>query len=234
MKVALLFFGQPRFLENKKTFQTHFDHILNKYDTDVFCHTWWSPGQNSYDTSSWSHIDNCSSDKNSINKIVEMYNPKVTLFQESLIFNISEESAFMQAVKKHDWSFKNRNNIFSHLYSFRKVGQLFEEFVQTTDKQYDFIVVSRLDAEIIRFPNLKVLDPNGFYLPSHHDKFPDNLFVFSPKYIKFLDVLSNIEELAPNVWEPSAEAFKWENYKKNFNEPFVPHVNVYAEFVRTN
>ena len=50
MKVALLFFGQPRFLENSLPFESHKDHIINKYDTDVFCHTWWAPDQGDYNT----------------------------------------------------------------------------------------------------------------------------------------------------------------------------------------
>ncbi len=234
MKVALLFFGQPRFLGNPLPFQTHRDHILNKYETDVFCHTWWSPDQTSYDTSSWSHIGNAPADKNSINKIVDLYKPKVTKFQESMIFKTSDETNFNKVTRIYDWAYKNKNNIISHLYSFTKVGEILEDFIATTDTVYDFVIVSRLDAEIMRLPNLKTLNPDKFYLPSHHDKFPDNLFVFGPKFIKFLNIYPNIEELSTKVWQPSAEAYKWENYKKYFEEPLVPNYNVYAEFVRSN
>ncbi len=234
MKVALLFFGQPRFLENPLPFQTHRDHILNKYETDVFCHTWWSPKQDSYDTSSWSKINSCSADKNAINKIVSLYNPKVVKFQESINFKFPEDSEFNKNITKFDWANNNKNNILSHLYSFTQIGEILEDYIQTTNTTYDFIIASRLDAEIIRLPNLKTLDPDKFYLPSHHDKFPDNLFLFSPKFIKFLNIYPNIEELSTKVWQPSAEAYKWENYKKHFEEPFAPNYNVYAEFVRNN
>ncbi len=234
MKVALLFFGQPRFLENKKTFQTHCDKIINKYDTDVFCHTWWSLDQNTYETSSWSRINNCAADKHSINKIVEMYKPKVTRFQESINFNISEESNYNKITKEYEFAFNNRNNIMSHLYSLTKVGELLEDFINTTGTKYDFVVVSRLDADVIRFPNLNELDPNNFYLPNHHERFPDNLFVFGPEYINFCKIFPNIEELSTKVWEPSPEAFKWMNYNLYFKKPPVPHQDVYAEFVRSN
>lgn len=234
MKVALLFFGQPRFLDNKLTFESHKNNILNKYDTDVFCHTWWSPDQNSYNVSSWSNINSCFSDSNSIIKIIEMYKPKVLQFQESINFSTYNKHNFENVIKNHKWAFVNKNNILSHLYSFSKVGEIIEEYVNNTNAKYDFVVVSRLDAHILKFPNLQELNYNKFYLPNHHDKFPDNLFVFGYDFIKFLNIFQNIEELSNKVWQPSAESFKWENYKKYFVNPLVQHENIYSEFVRNS
>jgi hypothetical protein len=42
MKVALLLYGQPRNIDNMKVINSHKNLIINKYDTDVFCHTYYS------------------------------------------------------------------------------------------------------------------------------------------------------------------------------------------------
>ena len=59
MKVALLFYGQPRYVDNEEVYNSYKSNILDKYDTDVFCHTWWSETEKEYDYSSWSKISNC-------------------------------------------------------------------------------------------------------------------------------------------------------------------------------
>lgn len=41
MKVALAFFGQPRFVDNQDIINTYKRVILDRYDTDVFGHMWW-------------------------------------------------------------------------------------------------------------------------------------------------------------------------------------------------
>jgi hypothetical protein len=42
MKIALLLYGQPRNINNMKVINSHNNLIINKYDTDVFCHTYYS------------------------------------------------------------------------------------------------------------------------------------------------------------------------------------------------
>ena len=41
MKIALILSGQPRFY-NSVSYTTIYNEILNKYDTDVFFHCWYS------------------------------------------------------------------------------------------------------------------------------------------------------------------------------------------------
>ena len=61
LKVALLFSGQPRYLDNPYPRSSHKKHIIDRYDTDVFCHTWWDKENECYPVGSWSTISKCDS-----------------------------------------------------------------------------------------------------------------------------------------------------------------------------
>ena len=49
MKIALLFSGQPRYLSNPFPLLSHQREVINKYDTDVYVHTWYDENVKEYD-----------------------------------------------------------------------------------------------------------------------------------------------------------------------------------------
>ena len=51
MKVALLFFGQPRYLDDDRAYNDYKRLILDRYDTDVYIHTWFDEAGGKYDVS---------------------------------------------------------------------------------------------------------------------------------------------------------------------------------------
>ena len=46
MKIALSFYGQPRFLENTHIHESYRHYFTNRYDCDVFGHMWWKDNGN--------------------------------------------------------------------------------------------------------------------------------------------------------------------------------------------
>ena len=40
MKVALLMSGQPRYVDDTRPFLFFKENVIDKYDTDVYCHGW--------------------------------------------------------------------------------------------------------------------------------------------------------------------------------------------------
>ena len=54
MKVAVAFFGQPRYVGNPQIINTYKQVLLDKYDCDVFGHMWWQEDGGEFDYSSWS------------------------------------------------------------------------------------------------------------------------------------------------------------------------------------
>ena len=51
MKVALLFFGQARFIDSPLSYNSIKEHLLDKYDVDIFAHTWWTENEENFSAS---------------------------------------------------------------------------------------------------------------------------------------------------------------------------------------
>ena len=219
MKIALLFFGQPRFLDNPLPYLKHKKFFLDKHDTDVYCHTWWEE-EAKYDCSTWSRINTCETDKDAIKKIQQMYKPVDLVFESPKKFSFKAESqeSINQIIKKKwprghaHWNSNNDNysNILSQLYSIEQVCKLCAK----SSEKYDFIVLSRFDNNIIEFPeDLHELDSGKFYISDLHPRFPDMVYFFSQKFLESQYFYSRvdyiIEKYKWSLWEPSNEAFKY-------------------------
>ena len=143
-----------------------------------------------------------------------MYNPKVLVHEKPQKFELPPEcKAFVDEkfTDKHPeghWNPGNYSNIMSQLKTIQRVAQLYEE----TGDKHDIIVLARLDTWLENFPeDLSALDPSKFYLPGHHNRFPDVIHVCGRRYLgwmknAFNDI--NNPRVFHNIWEPSPEAFK--------------------------
>lgn len=217
MKVALLFHGQPRYLKNPFPLKSHTREILDKYETDVYVHTWFDEEQTEYEFSTWSRISSCPIEPNSPQLIEEFYNPKVMKVEKPQKFAFSEHSRKLidgRGFRPEDgWHDQNYNNILSSLYSIESVCNLVEPYKD----DYDFIILSRLDNLVYRLPDLNELNNDRFYLSDHHPRFPDLLFFFGPNYLDTMKVYSNVDSLVEKhcheLWGPSLnEPLKMFNY----------------------
>jgi hypothetical protein len=230
MKVALLFYGQPRFVGNEDVIKSYKKDILDKYDTDVFCHTWWTDKGGEYDCSTWSKITNCPISSNTLDIIRETYSPIVLKYDEPRIFEFPPKVMLYveKFTGKHPdgdyYNHKNYSNILSQLYSIQKVSEIFESHADKhSETKYDWIVLARYDTVLIDFPDLYKCNPNKFYLPNHHPKFPDVICTFGLKFLEwsknvFYDVDCGREAFVyENIWHPSPEAFKFCSFMKRFS-----------------
>lgn len=221
MKVALLFFGQPRFIDNDQIERVYKETIIDKYETDVFCHTWWKKTEDvEYDYSSWSRISKCPIPNNALELIEQKYNPKILKWEEPKIFEFppkTKQYVNLNYTGKHPeghWNEKNYSNIMSQLYSIKSVSEIVDEY----QKNYDWIVLARYDTILVNFPDLNVCDPSKFYLPGHHPRFPDTIQFFSPKYLEWSkNAFDDVDDVYDGIWEPSPEAFKMGSFLKRFS-----------------
>lgn len=217
MKVALLFFGQPRYLDDDRAYNDYKRLIIDRYDTDVYIHTWFDEAGGKYDVSTWAQMHGAKNAvilPDSIERLERMYNPKVLVHEKPQKFELpSECKAFVDEkfTDKHPeghWNPGNYSNIMSQLKTIQRVAQLYEE----TGDKHDIIVLARLDTWLENFPDdLSALDPSKFYLPGHHNRFPDVIHVCGRRYLgwmknAFNDI--NNPRVFHNIWEPSPEAFK--------------------------
>jgi len=224
MKVALILFGQPRFITNGIV-KDYYRKIFDKYNVDVYGHLWWSKNETVYDVSSWSKINECPVLANTPDIMNDLYPNNKIIYECSRNFDIPEKLINRFSHHLEVFNIKNLKNVMSHLYSF-------EKSVSQVPDDYDFYIISRTDSIIYDFPNLNSLSNDKFYISNHHDNFPDLIFVFGKKYLNFMKTYSNFESNIDNVWEPSAESFKWETFKKYYNMSELNKITMTVEIAR--
>ena len=124
MKVALLFFGQPRCLDDPRPYECYKNLILDRYDTDVYIHTWFDDEGGKYDVSSWAELHgakNCVILPDAIERLQEMYNPKVLVHEKPQTFELPPnvkswvDERYTGKHPEGHWNPKNYSNIMSQL-----------------------------------------------------------------------------------------------------------------------
>jgi hypothetical protein len=225
MNTAIIFFGQPRFVNNLRIFNTYQESILSKYNPDIFCHAWWEKFGENYSYSSWSNIKSEHPvPHNAVEIIQELYKPLVLETQPPRHFSFTPPAAQFLDDKftgKHPnaehWNHKNYSNILSQLYSIQNAASLLQSYSENNKKIYDWIILARYDTILQNFPDLTKCDPSKFYLPGHHPRFPDTIQFFGRKFLAWaLNVFNDANIIYPHVWEPSPESFKFYSFLRHF------------------
>jgi hypothetical protein len=193
MKVALILSGQGR-SSLKSSFNSIKKHILDVYDTDVYCHLWWDEeiSKNGF----YVGLQNTtySTDNNMPEIIKNLYSPKKMLIQPQI--NVWAHPDLL------DINCPSKESFISQLYGLQEVSNLFNW------SDYDFIIKWRYDLEVVNFMNLNELDKTKLHTFCHvlnengetDLPFPTNFFD-DPGYIlpndmkQFLQFIDNINDL---------------------------------------
>jgi hypothetical protein len=246
MKIALLLYGQPRNIDNMKVIESHKNLIINKYDTDVFCHTYYSD-DGIYTMNPYLKKEPIKCDKKYLNIINDEYKPKVFKYDKPLDspdnyrFSLDKEKIDSNKFK-NEYDLKIANlitklydkciisksnefsmitdllitNIISHFYSINKVNKMFEEYSNKYDIKYDFIIVTRYDFVIDSLPQLDTLDSNYFYTNDTHKYFPDIIYIFHPNFIKSQYTYDNLDKILEKFLDDNREIDYSYNGLKDF------------------
>ena len=224
MKVALLLFGQARNIENRNVIRSHHKHIIEKYDTDVFCHTYYSEDnlyainkrtmkngiievnkdildiiRNEYKPVAFLHEPPIDSPFESKYKFAEKDLDRQK-FKTDYDFTIAKLVSQLYTMRKEkefvhmDDEIDLANQI-SQMYSVNKVSKIFDEYSKTKSIKYDYVIITRYDFGIIEIPSLHTLDPMYYYIPNNHKWFPDLIHIFPPKFIRSQFVYDNFERM---------------------------------------
>jgi hypothetical protein len=224
MKVALLLHGQARNL--MVGYISLYEHILNKYDVDVYCQVWWDEDvkKNGYLGARGTYPV----DKNTINEIYERYNPKKILVEKPYKVyhgnNFFQSEIFKEYPEYKNLPFSSKEHILSQFLSLKNVSSLL------VWGDYDFIIKSRYDINLCSFPNLYNLNKKKFY-PAQHNlgTLIENKFVFCDysfimandmeKFLQISDVISNTN-LYDLGYYPEAILASWLN-KLKFDDRLI-------------
>lgn len=237
MKVALLFFGQPRFIENTQVLNTY-KNLIKRYDADVFCHVWWEDS-GVFETATHSTLNGCAVSKNAIDIIKENYKPKVIDVEQSRKFSMPiQVKHFLDAKftnRFEHWNERNYGCVLSQLYSIQSVSRLFEKYEKENNQKYDWIILARFDGLVKSMPILDDvrLPKNKFYLSNHHMNFPDLLFCYARRFCVWSsNVFDDVDSIYQTIWEPSPEAFKSGSFYKRFTKKDMIAAHMQCDLIR--
>lgn len=221
MRVALCFFGQPRFIDNPYTYISHKYWIIDKYNADIFTHTWINNKEKKFEYSDWVQEEKHTiENKNADEIILKKYNPKKYIFEKSKHFSLDEKSRNIikeiekdfrskyNEESKFNYSENNENNVLSQLYSMSKC-------ISLIDSDYDWIILSRYDNYIWQFPNLFQLDKNNLYLNNTYlHNFQDVLIFGGQRHVEILNCFDKVPKLCDKIQYFTPEEFKKNAYRK--------------------
>jgi hypothetical protein len=227
-KVALLFYGQPRFVHSKEVQESYKQNILTKYDTTVFCHTWFEYGRNDYDYSTWSNLTTHNVPENAIDIILDVYHPNglsVSPPQKFTLPSQVQEYIDINFGRQGHWNEHNYSNLMSQLFSIQTVSN----YIQPTTNNFDWIVLARYDTILYDFPDLSTLNKEKFHLPDNHRGFPDMINIYSPKFLDWSrNVFNDIETSYMGIHEPTPESFKHQSFLKRYTQNDLEYIPVRA------
>jgi len=163
MKVAVGFYGQPRFVNVAAVVNSIKSKILDRFDCDVFAHLWYDPNAVSYDAGSWSNLgkDPVLYDAPAI--FQRLYNPVKMIIEKPRRFKFYWEKEYLDKYftgKNPHWNADNYSNVLSQFYS---IEQVYKLIYYHPEENYDFLVLIRTDLIMEDFPDLNQLpsrDPN--------------------------------------------------------------------------
>jgi hypothetical protein len=142
MKIALLFAGQPRYLD--EGYELLYDKILSKYDADCFVHTWWDEELSGkklefYPTLTYNRTYFYK--KNVLETIMSLYKPKAMMYQKQKDFKIFPAN----------YGLGNAISPYSQAFSVMKVNELKNQYSTSSNTSYDLVIRCRFDCDLIKF-----------------------------------------------------------------------------------
>ena len=211
MKIALCLYGQPR--NYVKGFKDINEKILLHYNADVFGHLWWSKDNidNVYETAPWVK-ETYKIEEDLANQISSLYKFKRIKFEAPKTF-IPTKTYKVSMQDRHDLFY---NSFCCRYYSVKSSIELLEQYEKDENIMYDWVLLSRTDMFISKFPPLESLNNKNVYSISFHaDKkytFNDNFWIIGREYLYvFKNVLDNLDlvyERSKDLSEDEKEILK--------------------------
>lgn len=233
MKVALCFFGQPRWLENPYVWLSHKYWIIDKYNANIYIHTWINDNENKFE-----YADQVKEEvktheiRDSAKIILNKYKPIKYIFEKNKELYFDNNTRKILSDKKIDYEYKingtfnysltNEKNHLSQLYSISKSISLLK------DDKYDWIILSRFDNYIYDFPNLYSLNYDNLYLSDNcFHIFSDVLIFGGQKQIETLNCFDILPELTKKIYYFTPEEYKRVAYQRlyGYDPPIIGDYN---------
>jgi len=232
MKLAICISGQPRnFKQSYESLKTYF---LDKYDCDIYFHTWKTDSFESTNFGFGNQQYNLN--EKDFNDLINLYQPKNYILESPIIFDASN-------YKCPIWR-QPLNNTLSMFYSIYRSFQLIEE-------NYDYVIRTRFDINYSKF-NLEFPE-EGIILPEwntdirvksrgYYDVFalgkPEDMKIYSQVFSNIISYVTNGEDFLnfliggwPGQDSPLRNEYllKWHLLKNNIKVKELPTLEIKAD-----
>jgi hypothetical protein len=190
MKIALCFFGQPRFYSNNEILEFLRD-IKAEGEVDVYMHLWKPEKEDNFMRSPWSGIEDAHAKIDTENlreKIDDIYEP--------VALEIDDERIFVPEPLKYRRSPAPTSPEIVHrmYYSQWRVGEL----LKASCKEYDLVFRMRTDSSVKGLRPLKELVGDRIWVPDNCPVmgwFNDNFSVSSQEnFLKMVGTYNNLDK----------------------------------------
>lgn len=176
-KIALLFSGNLRSLDvATKDWKRKHPEFYDANITDVFCHTWEGGNRTGWENKNRDRILSC--------KVFTIDDLKQNMNVVSCAVEDYDSSPVGEKTKQNNYIGTN----FSIAYGTKRVYELFREYADTTETQYDIVIKTRVDTFLGKFPE----NTSGDWYQDHEQ--PDPLPL---EYLK-----SKIAESSDKIFIP--------------------------------
>jgi len=240
MKIALIYFGQPRFVNNSNCIDSQRDAIMSQSDCDVFAHLW-EPSVEGYNFATWSGLSNETAQESDIETFIQKWSPKKLAVEPNREFgNEFIYNAIQHKLPGGETREYNFNLCLSQLYSIEKAICLYEDHIKESGDTYDFVIFMRTDLCVWGFPNLSLLEKGKFYFSDlfHQDHFADLCYVTDPKYVSGLKCYSYLTDesldIINRIPQGNAESIKKATFVRTFGNSPLAQAPLHVRVVRNN
>ncbi len=231
IRVALILFGQPRFVDLHYSAWSHLRH-LDKYSLSVFGHSWLARAGEVVPVSSWSGLGDIRAVPDAMNLIKQRYKQGRFLFEIQETFDESTYAKFLSRQNNGPNPEQlDLGNVISQLTSIHRALELFDR--EADSDSFDFVVLSRFDTVLLSFPDLKKLSGKYLYLSdTFRGLFPDMVMLGNVEQIRATDSLT----LEPGDWgvqgKLTPEDIKQSAHNRRFGSDYVRYVRLSAYPIR--
>ena len=230
ISVAVIFFGQPRFVENRLASYSH-RLWLRGCDVEYFGHCWYSEGSVSY-----SHGENVSTAVNISNNAPRMLKQQYRNIRLQIdepmddVFSFQAKK-YLEEREDHE-TIKNITKLPIFISQYYSIRESLKVFSETINRDYDFVVLSRYDNFIVRVPRPKSLAHEVIVVSDARKYFADLLFIGNKTLIDALNVFPYIADLVRTEDDFAPEEFKRAAFFKRFNESQIRQVHMNIRVLR--
>jgi hypothetical protein len=209
MNVSICIYGQPRLYKNGHSTIKEFIERNSEHNFDFFFHTWFDANKvgEYYQCAPWRPIPQSDLliEESVVDKLKELYQPRKYSCDAPKIFDLTDVENRKMFVKSDETLKKNANNTMSCIYSKYAVSKLMQEYVNETDKKYDYVISIRFDfLNKLDFKIEEMLIDRINVMNVHPRLYiPDNFVVTNyDLFLKYSNAYPNLNQILQNEdWE---------------------------------